>query len=86
MLNLVQLLPQGLLPVKAVILLQREPCHHRSQHLHQLRHVVSEAREVRLHAEVLQTHVGQDPLVLLGRPNQEPTGERLQVPQTLSGK
>ena len=72
-------------PVEAVVCL-RHPGSHRSQNLHQLSHVASEVGEVRLHAEVLQTHSSQNALVLLRLLNQELPGQVLQVSQPLSGK
>ena len=51
---------------------------------HQLPHVVSQAGEVGLHAQVLQAHVGQDVAVLSLRADQELGGELPQVPPPLS--
>lgn len=61
-----------------------DPGSHGGQNLHQLSHVVPQVAEVRLRAEVLQAHLGQDLLVLLGRADEEPSGKSPQVSDAFS--
>lgn len=60
-------------------MLLRQPGSHCSQHFHQFPHVVPQVGEARVQAEVLQTHVGQNLLVLLRRLHQEVSAEAAQV-------
>lgn len=68
------------------MVLQWNPSSYCSQNLHKLPHVVSQAREVGLHTEVLQMHLSQNLPVLLRCCDQKLCGKILQLSCSLSEK